>query len=91
MTDQGYEESHDEGSGETGPGRGARGEARKQGEGIGHDRTSRVWGRGGPEGKRGAYHPADHRLWPFWIVVSDRVEALRLLQSSTWGQETSLP
>ena len=30
-----------------GPGRRARGEARKQGEGIGHDRTSRVWAGGG--------------------------------------------
>ena len=30
-----------------GPGRRARGEARKQGEGTEHDRTSMVWGRGG--------------------------------------------
>ena len=37
---------------EAGSGRRARGEARKQGEGIGHDRTSRVWAGGGQEPKR---------------------------------------
>ena len=49
---------------EAGSGRRARGEARKQGEGIGHDRTSRVWGRGGAEGKR------EVRIMPPIIVCS---------------------
>ena len=36
---------------EAGSGRRARGEALKQGEGIGHDRTSRVWAGGGQRGR----------------------------------------
>ena len=40
-----------------GPGRRARGEARKHGEGIEHDRTSRVWGRGGQRGKEVRFIP----------------------------------
>ena len=42
---------------EAGSGRRARGEARKQGEGIEHDRTSRVWGRGGQRGKEVRFIP----------------------------------
>ena len=89
MTGQGYEKSHDEGSG-GGIRQKSTGGGTKAGRGHRTRQDKQGVGRGGQRGR-------EVRIIPPIIVcsrsgsLSPTMEALRLLQSSTWGQETYLP